>query len=176
MKRYILILLTIFFVSGCAIVRPQFIDPTGREIPTPHYVSYIPGTPMSITFYYTAYQEVHDIDGTRILKPTYLDFMRYHKLPYEKYQGLTLTIEINNPSKIKYYLYHKMRIKESIQDVQADGEMKKSNLGYRQFVYNLPYWEDLREVDNIVTLNIDELEVLRIGSFRYTFINEKGGE
>jgi len=171
--KYVTLIFIMLFLSGCATMKTQFVDQAGRAMPEPHYALKVVGQPMYVTFYYTAFETITDLDGSEIAKPAFFPFMKTHDIFAEKYQSLTLTIEVNNPTSIEYSLYERkdMKVGKAKTEMQTGGEIKRSNLEYRQFVIQLPYGEEVRFVDHLIILQIDEKDVMQIGSFRYNLIH-----
>jgi len=167
--------MVIMFV-GCSTIKTNMVDPAGRQMPDPSYQLKIIGEPIGITFYYTSFTMVQDVDGSMISKPTYLDFLTFHEFYAGKIKAVTLTIEVSNPTGIEYSLYQKtdMKIRKdqvNTTEVQTGGEMNRSNQPYRQFVYQLPFGKDVRMVDHHVSFLVKDAEVARIGHFRYNLIH-----
>lgn len=162
MKKYISYLVFLFLVS-CSSFNAIIEDPYGRVIPNPHYTLQVTGKPLYITFYYTAYENIKDVDGTVIGRPSFMELFGNHKINYTRYDGISLTIEVKNPNKIEYSLYELIKVNET----QSGDELNKSNLVYRQFVYKLPYGKEVRYVDHLISFRINNEEVIRIGNFRY---------
>lgn len=171
--RHVTILITLLLVIGCSTIHTNLIDPTGRILPDPSYTLQVIGNPLYITFYYAAHKDVKDVDGTHIFNPVYLDFLKFHDINRNEFKGITLTIEVNNPTGLEYSLYEKITMKTGGNvnwiEVQKGGEVNRSNLPYRQFVYKLPYGKNFRIVDHLVTINLgNQKDIARIGNFRYT--------
>ena len=175
---HVTLLSIMLLLVGCATVNTEFVDPYGRQLPNPHFVLQAVGQPLLVTFYYTAYEEVKDVDGTVIGKPVFLDFRSYQTLSVKKYKALTLTIEVKNPAEIEYQLYEQIKYDEAEtgKSIQKGGMIRKSNLPYRQFVYNLPCEDGFRSVDQLVIMSVGNFEIMRIGNFRYDLFQSKGGE
>ena len=171
--KNVALIFIMLFLTGCATTQTRFVDQTGRVLPEPHYGLRVVGEPMYVTFYYTAFETINDLDGSKIAKPKFFGFMETHDIFAEKYQSITLTIEVNNPTQIEYSLYERRMMEIGSPRVQAQtgGEIKRSNLEYRQFVIPLPYGEDIRSVDHLIILRIDDQDVMQIGSFRYNLIH-----
>lgn len=172
-KNVILFIIIFFTTTACSTINTKIYDPTGRAMPDPHYVLQAMGTPLTVSFYYSAFQQIKDIDGTIIPKPVFLDFLKFHDLYAEKYKTVILTIEVNNPTNIEYSLYQQLRMEvgKSKNEIQIGRELSRSNLAYRQFVYHLPFGEDIRTVDQLIILQINGRNIVRIGNFRYSVIH-----
>lgn len=172
--KYVLLVLLSLLFAGCSTIKPVLKDPTGRLMPTPHYTLEVVGEPITVFFYYTAFEEIKDLDGSLIYKPDFLEFFTLHDIPVQKYKAITLTIEVNNPTNIEYSLYEQATLsRESIQEeIQIGSSSRRSNLDYRQFIFQLPYDDDINLVDYLVMFQINDREVLRIGNFRYHLIHE----
>lgn len=178
--RNIFLIIILSFMIGCATIQMEVKDPTGRLIPTPHYYSQAIGYPIAVLFYYTVYEEVEDLDGTILQKPTYLSLFDTHDINTSQYKIMTLTIEIDNPEKIEYSLYKEEDIiigeGEDRIVVNVGGQfLNSSNSQYRQFVYTLPYGDNLHKVDHTVIMQIDDNEVVRAGTFSYTLNQHRKG-
>lgn len=175
--RKIVTLICMMLLVGCATVKTEFVDPYGRQMPNPHFVLQAVGEPLLVTFYYTAYEEIKDVDGSSIAKPTFLDFRSYQNLSVEKYKAITLTIEVRNPKNVEYSLYEQVKYDTANYGgkVQKGGEINRSNQAYRQFVYRLPCKDGVRAVDHVVIVHANDHEIMRIGHFRYD-LYAKGGE
>jgi len=170
--KHVILLIALLTLVGCATIKTNYVDSAGRSLPNPSYKFQIIGEPISIMFYYTAYEEVKDVDGSIILKPIYLDLLLYHYLNTKKIKGVTLTIEVNNPEGLEYSLYQKIDMKLGADSIhrtamQKVGEVNRSNLPYRQFVYYLPFDKEVREVDSLVLFYLGDREVAQIGNFKY---------
>lgn len=167
--------LIMFLLVGCASVNTQWVDRMGRPMPDPHYTINPIGTKMSVTFYYAGIKAVQDVDGSDVISLHYLDFLIKQEIFAEKYKGVCLIVQVNNPQQLEYSLYEKvvMRVGQSFNstEVQKGGERNSSNLPYRQFVYDLPFEEDVVEVDHLVILSINNQETIMIGNFRYHLIH-----
>ena len=176
-KTYVTLLL-IMLLFRCATIKTEYVDPHGRQLPDPHYVLKAVGMPILVTFYYTAYEEVKDLDGTIVSKPVFLDSLTYQNLSAKKYKALTLTIEVRNPQEIEYSFYEQIKYDEADTGkvIHKGGRIKRSNLSYRQIVYHLPCEDGYRSVDQVVIMEVDNHEIMRIGHFRYDLYQSKGGE
>lgn len=171
--KNVALLFIMLLTVGCATIKPVVVDQTGREMPDPHYVLQAVGQPLRAVFYYTAYEELTDVDGTVIAVPKYLDFLTTHDIFAENIKTLTLTIEILNPNRIEYLLYQQTKIegRKLGDERQIGGPIYKSVLEHRQFVYNLPIEKDVRDVDQYVSLSINDDEIMRFGHFQYHLIH-----
>ena len=172
-RKYVTLLLSMLFLVGCSTTHTVLKDPIGRQMPSPHYVLQVVGLPLYVSFYYTAFETIEDLDGSEIAKPVFLDFITPHDIYAQKYKAITLTIEISNAKNIEYSLYEhlKMEVKNPSKEIQKGGEVARSNLEYRQFVFQLPYGNDVRFVDHTIMFQIDNSDVLQIGSLRYNLIH-----
>lgn len=168
----------VLIFSGCTTVQNiKLVDPFLREIPEPNYTLGVIGTQLTATFYYTAYSELKDIDGSVIAEPEYMDFFQVNYVDIGEVRVLTLTIEIKNPERYVYSLKEETLVSNKSYDArQSGGKLNQSDLEYRQFVYRLPLEEDIGKVDYCVTLSIGDNEAIRIGPFRYQILNTKGGD
>jgi len=177
-KNVIATLIIIFILMSCASINTRVQDQAGRKMPDPHFVLQAVGEPILVTFYYAALKGVQDVDGTFVGDPEYLNFLTLHNIEKEKYQGIALIIEIQNPNRLKYSLYEETKIITGEMGIkmQTGGVVNSSTLEYRRFVYQLPFGDDLQEAEHTVSMYRDEHEVMRIGSFRYNLIHNKGGD
>lgn len=172
-KTIIFILLFVVFV-GCSTIQMNYVNPAGRQLPDHCILLNGVGEPISTIFYYSTFKLIKDVDGTLIKKTLeYLPMTKIHHIYTNKVDGLTLTIEVNNPTGIEYSLYQQMSVKTRTGDIQTGGEINRSNLSYRQFVYMLPYSSDVRRVDHFLTLQVKGQPVLRIGHFEYQLTTSK---
>lgn len=172
MKKLLFIFLIIFAV-GCSStpVKPVVVDPVGRQFPTPHYsLQDMRGYGLGVVFYYTTYQEIKDLDGTVIQKPIYLDMLKINDIP--KGSRTVLTIEILNQKQKRYALWERVQLikqdsKTNIPDARG-GRLAVSNLGYRQYVYELPTSPDIKSVNyGIDIIGEDGSILMHVGDFNY---------
>ncbi len=178
-KRNIIISMLFFLLVGCATTTNlKIIDSTGREEPNPHYVLQSLSTQLIATFYYASMSEIKDTDGTIIYRPTYLPMNKIYKaLPTTR---LYLIIEVSNPNKIEYKFWSETMI------VYWNGEdnktftsslLAKSKVDYRQFVFNMPISETIKDASYGVNLFDNSGKILmHLGDFHYKIQKEKGGE
>lgn len=173
--RHVTILVIALFLIGCSTVQTNWVDESGKTIPDPHYTLNPIGTKMVVTFFYATVSERKDIDGTSILSFQYLDMMKKHNFCLTKYENLCLIIQVYNPEQLNYSLNENMNMKVgksfNSSSMQMCGKRRASILPYRSFVYNLPFEEDIVEVDHSVILKVDDQEVMHIGTFHYHLIN-----
>jgi len=170
--RYLVIFILFILLTGCAARRPQFVDPTGRLLPNPHYMMQTIGYPIAVVFYYAAYEEVEDVDGSKVKSPEYLSLFEHHNIDAKKIKAITLTMEIQNPREIEYSLYQEIIIKgKEVKTILEGGRANTSNMSYRQYVFNLPYGTDVLDVDHHLSLLVEGNEMLRIGHFQYHLIH-----
>lgn len=174
MRRIFIILIMLFFIISCSTITTQLVDPMGRVLPDPHYTLHVIGQPMIVTFYYSTFEERRDVDGSLIGKPKFLDMMNHHDIYEEKYKSVFLTIEIRNPEKVEYSLHDQIKWKTKNKSMMIGGKVNHSNLEYRQYMYELPFGNGIKEVDHSMVLKINDQEILRIGNFRYNIIYERG--
>ena len=175
-KNITLLMVMVFVLIGCSTINTKMVDQAGRHMPDPSYRLRVIGEPIGITFYYTSFKMIKDVDGSMISQPTYLDFLTPHEFYAGKVKAVTLTIEVNNPKGIEYSLYQEMDMKIrknqfNTTKVQTGGVVNRSNQTYRQFVYQLPFGKDVRMVDHHVSFFVKDSEVARIGHFRYNLIH-----
>lgn len=166
------IFITFFIVTGCTTMQTQVVDPSMRQIPEPHYVLQGVSVPIQVLFYYAAYEEIRDADGTVIGQPKYLGFVTKHDIYAGKVKAITLTIEVANPTELEYSIYQ-----NTIIDVRKMGEVKqgnligKSRLKYRQFHVQLPYNKDIRKVNHDAIVRVDNNDIMMLGPFNYNLIH-----
>lgn len=173
--KYITFASIILLLVGCASVKTEFVDPYGRQLPNPNYVLQVVGEPIMVVFYYTAYEQVKDLDGSLISKPTFLDMFQYHNLSADKYSDLTLTIEVRNPKELEYSLFEQVKFDKDGKTMFQGGNVRKSNQPYRLFMYHLPLGKSIRSASHSITMKKENTNVMQIGSFRYDFYT-KGGD
>jgi len=171
-KHVTLLIVMAMALVGCATIESPYVDPTGRMLPNPSYTLNVIGEPIRIVFYYTAYEVVEDVDGSQVPKPIYLDFLKHHEFNTKKVKAVQLIIEVNNPMEKEYGLYQEVdltiaRGQVNTTKMQTGGEINRSKMKYRQFVYDLPFGEQVRDVDHRVSFYVKDMEVARIGHFRY---------
>jgi hypothetical protein len=166
-------MLSFLFVGCATTMNVELKDQTGRVMPDPHYVLHGIENPIQVLFFYTAYEEVSDVDGTVIGKPKFLDLLTHHDIFAEKTKRITLTIQVNNPNELEYSLYRliKLQVGDARREVHFGDEINRSKLPQRQFVYSLPYSEDVRAADYLITLQVEGSGVMEIGTFRYNLIH-----
>ena len=162
-------------VVGCATVQTNYVDPTGRDLPNPSYTMKPIGTTMSVTFYYAGIKSAKDLDGSNVMSVEYFNMFEKHRIFDNHYQGISLVIHINNPEEVEYSLYEHFQanigLSYSYTEMQKGGEVNRSNLPYRQFVYNLPFREEIVDVDHTVTLMIKGDPIVQMGPFHYHIVH-----
>jgi hypothetical protein len=170
-KQTFWVLIVAVFFIGCAAPSLVIKDPAGREMPDPHYVLEGINYPVRVMFYYTAFGSIEDDDGTNVHQPVYLNMMEFHNIDRTKYDMVMLTIEIHNPYNHKYKLLEQVQYGQMVEDVVVDitsgRVLNASSLEYRQFVYVLPFGEDISFADYLITMVIEDEPILQIGNFRY---------
>jgi len=179
LRRYtIIIFILLFSLTGCATIKPQFVDPIGRIMPNPHYVLNGIEHPITVLFYYSSLKVMNDIDGTIVSQPTYIDFLKYQDFHLDEIKYINLTIEIRNPLGLEYSLYEEANVTLRDSNVMKTGkELNKSNMKYRQFSYALPCQSDVQDVDHNISLLVNKQAIMQIGHFRYSLLyNEEGGD
>lgn len=177
LKKYPFIFILFLILMGCSTHKVQLVDPSLRAIPDPHFVLEGVGQPITVLFYYSAFEGVEDIDGTIVANPRYLDFLRHHDIFTNKIKAITVTIEVSNPEGLDYSLVETVSLKvKKLGDVQSGRTLNSSNLIHRQFVYELPLGSNVRDVDHCIKVFTGGNEIMRIGHFRYHVIHSKGGE
>lgn len=172
-KNIILLVILCIFLIGCAtIVKPTFVDPTGRQLPVPHYVLQDMSGDLTFTFYYTLLNVNKDLDGTILRIPTYIHLASFHKIKLSEYKAITLTIEVMNPKKIEYNLwdyYTSVDVKEN--KTYNGSRLAKSNAKYRQFDFNLPFSPDIKQV--VYSVEVSDKngdQMLNIGDLHYALV------
>ena len=173
MKMIIVLPILFLLLVGCATTtNMKIIDPTGRELPTPHYVLQSSSTNLTATFFYASMSQVKDTDGTIIYHPTYLPMTKIYKAtPATK---LLLVIEVSNPKKIQYKFWSEMHItywKKSrgrYNSTFAASQLAKSKMEYRQFIFDMPVSEKIKKVSYGVNLFDQSGNILMyFGDFHY---------
>ena len=173
MKKLLLgIIFISFLVGGCATKTPKvdLRQYTGRPVATPSYtLKDIQGNNLTITFYYTVYTSLRDIDGSPYLKPNYLNLYENHTFNPEKFSKATLTIEVWNPSRVKYSLWQNTIITQKKGgDMILGGKIAMSNLKYRMFNYALPLSKDFKKVKcGLTMLDSKKDTIMNFGDFKY---------
>ncbi len=166
--RKTIIMIICFFLIGCATnTNLKLIDPTGRDLPSPHYVLKSIQRNLAATFYYISLTKVKDLDGTTISKPTYLPLHKVYTT--EPTTELKLVIEISNPERIGYKLWKEVSIENKSGHIAMGTELAKSNLEYRQFVLSMPNNSEIKEVFYNVSIydNESTLPLMYLGKFHY---------
>jgi hypothetical protein len=172
-RRYTVIFILLFLLTfaSCATIRPMVVDQTGRKLPSPHYVLQSIEYPIRVLFYYSAIEEVVDSDGTIIANPKYLDFFTIHDVFAEKVKAITMTIEVFNPTGIEYSLYEQTLAKyRKSPETQTGMVLNESKMPFRQFVYELPYGYDIRDIDYNIKVVVNDNDAMMLGPFRYHLI------
>jgi len=174
MKKIILFL-SLFLIGCSTTTNLKLTDPTGREIPSPHYVLKSFQNNIVATFYYIYLDKQKDIDGTIINRPKYLPMCK--NFVGDTSSELLLVIEISNPNKTKYKIWETINIEfqDKTREIRVS-ELAKSNLGYRQFMCKMPIGNEIKEVSyEVRMLNESDIPVMIFGDFHYK-IKKKGGE
>ena len=171
--KHIIVSLSILFFISCAGPSIVLKDQLGRKLPDPHYVLQGINNPITVLFYYTAFQKVVDVDNSIVFTPFFLDLYTFHNIDTKKYEMITLTIEVNNPENLKYSLYEKIEYERG--DMRNEyiigGLSRSSDLQYRQYVYNLPFKEEVKYAKHLITLTINDQTILQIGEFQYNLLH-----
>lgn len=157
-----------FFLIGCSTrANLKIINPTGRDLPSPHYVLKSMQRNLVATFYYISLSKVQDIDGTMIPKPKYIPLHKVYTT--EPATELMLIIEISNPERIEYKLWKEVSIEDKNGHTEMGAELAKSNLEYRQFVLSMPNNSEIKEVFYNVKIyeNKSERPLMYLGNFHY---------
>ena len=174
MKKQAVLLFLIFLFIGCAGPRFKLIDPTGRSIPTPHYMlQSTSDLNIQTVSYWATFKSSKDLDGSLIQHPTFIPYNKDYKFSRKKYSYVTLTIEVNNPKRIKYQLVEKFTFIRKHKREYNRKIVGSSNLPYRQFQINLPFHsKDSGKVKYGVDLmTIDDYPVMRFGNINYKITN-----
>ncbi|RLD66653.1 MAG: hypothetical protein DRI84_04365 [Bacteroidetes bacterium] len=135
-------MLCILFFTGCAGREIKIIDPTGRLIPTPHYMLMSTGDlQIQTVSYWAKFKQKKDLDGSLILQPIFIPFTEDYKFSIKKYSHVSLTLEVRNPKHTEYKIIEKYT---SIGKYSKGGKNNKGvvgvgNMGYRKFVINFPF-------------------------------------
>jgi len=174
MRKHIILLVTLlFFIVGCATtIRPTYVDPTGRQLPVPHYILQDMSGEIMFTFYYTAFKSKKDLDGTILRIPTYLSLSSLHKIKLSEYELITLTIEVMNPQRMEYRLWGQyISISKTENKIIVSNMLGKSNTSYRYYTFRLPFSDSIKEVIYGVSVyNKDGNHMMNIGDFHYMLI------
>ena len=169
-KRFYLPLMIMLFVVGCATtIKPTYVDPTGRQLPIPHYVLQDLSGELTFTFYYTLFEKYKDLDGTVLRSPQYLDLLKFHEFERSEDSEIVLTIEVLNPKQIEYYIWQKVRVVNQDNTISyLGGELASSNSRYRCYNFQLPKNNTVKEVNfGLDVINSYGNIIMRIGDFRY---------
>ena len=173
-KRSVLLILCLFLIGCSTTTNLKLIDPTGRELPKPHYVLKSFYGSITATFYYASLSEIKDVDGTIISKPNYLSMYPTHTI--KPTDTMMLVIEVSNPHKIEYEVWEDVTIKQKENGVKVIGaELASSKLAYRQFLLAMPNSDEVEEV--IYRAKIFEprssMPIIRFGTFHYKIKKER---
>lgn len=173
MKKNFMLFIMLLLLTGCA-SQPHFDirDQMGRQMPYPSYSVSSTEYPMSVTFYYAKLRKDHDIDQSILLEPEYLNMFRFHDIDSEKYPQIIVAIEIFNPQELPYLIEesNELQIGPMRYEAKSGSILNVSNKKYRNYMYNLPVGDNIRMVDNLITIKVEHNEVFRIGNFRYNLI------
>lgn len=167
-KKVTILIMLLSVVVGCATtIKPTYVDPTGRQMPVPHYVLQSTSTKIQAMFYYTLWNGKKDLDGTLIETPTYLP-MKPQEIQFQKNKLLALTIEILNPNKSEYVLWATYEVVYENNSKSLHGQkLAMSNLNYRAHSIALPYSSTIKVVDYKVEILCKGQPVILIGNFHY---------
>ena len=171
--RHVTVLIALLtLVVGCATIKTNYVDQTGRQLPIPHYVLQNMSGDLTFTFYYTLLKVNKDLDGSALRIPTYVSMASFHKIKLSNYKAITLTIEVMNPKKIEYNLWGKYTSVDAEGSKTYNGSnLAKSNAEYRQFVFNLPFSSDIESVIyNVEVSDKNGDMILNIGDMHYKLV------
>lgn len=159
MNRFLSIILIFTLISitvSCSSTpKVNVVDPSGRPLPNPHYTLKTIGeeNKVSTMYYYTFYSNEKDLDGQLLMHPIYQDRKGQVTYDLDDTSGLTLTIEIFNPEKIKYSLWKRVVIttKDGKQMYEGD-RLALSDKPYRFHIIELPLNKEFEKVEYDVSL------------------------
>jgi len=155
-------------VVSCASPRFDIRLESGRPLANPNYVLKDTGdTAMMITFWFTEYSSVTDLDGKKVFIPQTLEMNEVHTLGKNP-QKLSVTLEVWNPKLIKYDVSYDIKS----EDYQSHDLAGISDLIYRSYIFDLPINKETNQsclFQGVV--NVDGIPVFMMGPFRY----RKGG-
>jgi hypothetical protein len=167
MRKIILLFLSLLIVGCATTIKSTYVDPTGRQLPVPHYVLQSTSDKMQATFYYALLKGKKDLDGTTIRIPTYLP-LKEQEIQFEKNNILELTIELLNMNQSRYVLWETYRIVYENNHVSYCGKrLATTNFNYRKFECLLPYSKDIKKVEYKIEIQSKGLTVMTIGNFQY---------
>lgn len=168
MKRlsYFLIFM-LFFLSACASA-PQvtILDSSGRLMPDPIYKLTDTQKRVFASFWFTAYQEFEDIDGSKVLIPTFLDMTKTNTIDLRMVKKLTLNIEFHNPYGVKYTMNIKIDCIESGLQKSA-GDFTTSQFKYRPYEFSLDLTPKTKCRYMIFVTSETGERMLMVGPFSY---------
>lgn len=143
---------------------------SGRPLANPNYVLKDTGdTDMMVTFWFTEFSSVTDLDGSKVFIPHTLEMNDVHSLGKDP-QKLTVTVEVWNPKFIKYDITYNVKSEDlNFQMHQLTGV---SDLIYRNFTITLPINNKTDQSCLFQGMvNVEGLPLFMMGPFRY----RKGG-
>lgn len=173
MKRNVILPILFFLLIGCSTTTNlKLVDSSGRELPNPHYALTNLSTNLTAMFYYVSMSEIKDTDGTIIYRPTYLPMHKVFKaVPTSK---LHLIIEVSNPNKIEYNVWSESmttcweKYRGKYTEIFAGSLLAKSRVEYRQFIFDIPVSEKIKDVTYGVNLLDKTGNILMyFGDFHY---------
>jgi len=173
MKReYITLLLFIVLCVGCAGQRINLVDPTGRVIPTPHYMlQSTSNLNIQTVSYWATFKLKTDLDGSTIQHPTFIPYTEDYKFSRRNYSHAILTIEVKNPNQIEYKLVERVTfIRNHKRSVKFNRKVVGvSNLPYRQYSIKLPFQKkDIGKIQYGVDLMlVDDYPIMHFGNLNY---------
>lgn len=171
MKKQFIVLCIILMCMSCASAKVRYIDPTGRTIPTPHYMLQSTTNQIQTVSYWATFKSERDLDGSLIQHPTFIPFDEEYKFSRKKYSCVTLTIEVNNPNQIDYQLVESVTFirKYERKAIYRRKVIGVSNLPYRQFTINLPFQErDIGKIQyGVELMTVDEYPIMHFGDLNY---------
>jgi len=171
--RHVTVLIALLtLVVGCATIKANYVDQTGRQLPIPHYMLQNMSGDLMFTFYYTLLNVNKDLDGTILETPTYVCMASFHKIKLSHYKAITLTIEVMNPKETEYNLWEKYTSVDVEGNKTYNGtNLAKSNAKYRQFIFNLPFSSDIKEI--VYSIEVSDKNgdmILNIGDLHYALV------
>lgn len=169
-KLYLTIILFLVLTS-CTTIRPNLILESGRPVANPNYVLNDCGvSQLKVTFWYTVYTEIKDLDKTIIYIPNVVDQLTYHELN-DTIKKVALNIEVYNPKNVEYTLSYKLKTRinndGSTVNVIKSKIAGESDLTYRAYEIRLPFNNNILTGEIVGQLKVDDMPIFIIGPMRY---------
>lgn len=164
---FIMLLLAI----GCT-QKINLVDPYGRPLPDPAYRAQdLSGSELNCIFYFIKYESKIDKDGTKISKPTYLNWHKKHA--FNVGDEVQMVVEMHNPNAIEYIIFDRIAasvkmgvFKDSIGKSVRHGY---SNQDFRVFQFVIP--TNIKAEFIVFSIDVTNPEgdpLFRVGNFKYS--------